>query len=301
MKLTDQNVIHCAGSMFRGRAVAQRHICGFLNALAVPGKHPLDCREVLVVAAHPDDETIGLGGHLPRLNGIRLVHVTDGAPADMKDARANGFETAASYATARRNELERAMGVAGIGAEALLSLAVPDQSAAFRMPFLARRLATIFQEHGTAAVITHAYEGGHPDHDATAFAVHAARDLLARDGVRPPDIIEFPLYHARNGSMVVQAFPNAAYTCGPELAIQLPASVVCVKQTMLEAYKTQTQTVAPFNSSVERFRVAPRYDFSQSPNVGELHYERFRWGMTGAAWQMLVEEASRELGFPRWP
>ncbi len=131
-------------------------------------------RGVAVVVAHPDDETIGCGGQLGRLEGITLVHVTDGAPRNLRDTRAHGFATPEAYAAARRQELETAAGIAGIGPEALIGLGVPDQQAAFRLADLARRLAALFSEREIAVVLTHACEGGHPDHDAVAFAVHAA-------------------------------------------------------------------------------------------------------------------------------
>src|ERR1051325_5216230 len=40
-----------------------------------------------IVAAHPDDETIGAGAYLARLSQAIFIHVTDGAPRDMRDAR----------------------------------------------------------------------------------------------------------------------------------------------------------------------------------------------------------------------
>lgn len=45
----------------------------------------------LLSAAHPDDETVGMGATLYRLREAAIIHVTDGAPRDMRDARAQGL------------------------------------------------------------------------------------------------------------------------------------------------------------------------------------------------------------------
>ena len=69
---------------------------------------------------------------------------------------------------------------------------------------LAHRLREILEREKPQAVITHAYEGGHPDHDAAAFAVRAACRLAAE----PPPILEMALYHRRDGRLVSGEFLN---------------------------------------------------------------------------------------------
>ena len=39
-------------------------------------------RELLVIAAHPDDDVIGAGALMARVPRVRVLYVTDGAPRD---------------------------------------------------------------------------------------------------------------------------------------------------------------------------------------------------------------------------
>src|SRR5256885_17186759 len=83
----------------------------------------------LVVAAHPDDEIIGLGAHIPQLQNTLFVHATDGAPHDMSDAVRHGFQTRHEYAAARRQELLDALSLCGIPEERCIALNFVDQEA----------------------------------------------------------------------------------------------------------------------------------------------------------------------------
>ena len=56
-----------------------------------------------------------------------IIHVTDGAPRNLLDARALGFATREAYALARREELLAALALAGLDTVALYSLKVADQ------------------------------------------------------------------------------------------------------------------------------------------------------------------------------
>ena len=271
----------------------------FLRQLAAQPPEAIAADKIAVVVAHPDDETIGIGGQLPRLAGVTIVHVTDGAPRNMADAKSHGFETPEAYATARRRELEAAMALAGIPAGALVGLGIADQEAGHRLVEVSERLAGLFRAKGTEIVLTHPYEGGHPDHDATAFAVHAACALLQRGGHARPVIIEMASYHAGPAGLVPQRFlpePDA-----PELVVSLDDRRRTLKARMLAAHATQAGVLSLFGIDAERFRPAPRYDFSALPNRVELYYARFDWGMTGERWQALAAEALRELGLETRP
>lgn len=266
---------------------------GFLEGLSADPVGPVPAARVAVVVAHPDDETIALGGQLPRLDGVTIIHVTDGAPRGGADAHAHGFDIPDAYAKARRRELEAAMEIAGVRHNALIGLGIPDQEASRHLCRIARRLADLFGEREIDVVFTHAYEGGHPDHDATALAVHAASRALARE--RPgPAVIEMPFYHLGSSGWTTQRFLPAPGI--PEVEIRLDPEQRRRKQRMIDAHRTQVSVLSMFSTEVERFRAAPNHDFTRLPNEGRLLYEQYGWGMTGERWQALARAAKAELG-----
>jgi LmbE family N-acetylglucosaminyl deacetylase len=253
-----------------------------------------DLPSAAIIVAHPDDEVIGAGSRMPRFKQAWIIHVTDGAPRSMYDARNAGFETWQGYAQARRDELTAALAVAGIGPERMRVIGVPDQGAAFNLVPVTRRVYELLQEMQPEIVLTHPYEGGHPDHDATAFAVHAAQALMEREGLTPPALIEFTSYHERDGQVRHFEFlPNADTEVKTVILTDAEREF---KRRMLEAFTTQRSVLDQFPVELERFRLAPRYDFTQRPHAGTLHYEHYDWGMTGERWQELAREALTELG-----
>jgi len=273
---------------------APERAAAFLRALATG--RLIRARSLAMVVAHPDDEAIGAGAQLSRLNGVTMIHVTDGAPLSPHEAERHGYATAAEYAFARTRELERVMMLAGIPVADRFCLGLPDQEAALHLPRVARALVRLFMERATEIVLTHAYEGGHPDHDAAAFASYAAVELLRREG-RDIAIIEMPFYRADGEGWAVQRFAPAP--AAVETVLALGDRDRAMKRQMFAAHRTQAEMLAFFGVEAERFRIPPAYDFATLPNGGHLHYERHDWGMTGARWVDLVEAASRELALER--
>jgi LmbE family N-acetylglucosaminyl deacetylase len=250
---------------------------------------------VMALMAHPDDETIGLGSQLPMLTQTLIVHVTDGAPRDLKDARAHGFSDAAAYSAARRRELRAAMSLVWLDEECLLSLDFADQEASRHLAPLARAIAALFAEHSPDVVFTHAYEGGHPDHDAVAFAARTALQLAG--GAATPLLVEMPYYHGEGGEQVLQRF---APSDSPAITVALPPAAQDLKRRMYSCFVTQRETLERFHVEQETFRIARACDFTQPANGGEILYESFGWGISGADFLSRARAALDELGLQPW-
>lgn len=274
-----------------------------LDWLAGRAPEPACPPNVLVVAAHPDDEVIGLGSRLSRLRRVTVLHVTDGAPRESRWWGAPHLASRKEYARVRREELTAALALAGIGEKHQRSLGIPDQEASSDLSGLALRVAEVLTGLAPDVILTHAYEGGHPDHDATTFAVHAARRIIepSGGGKRLPLIIEFTSYHGRqNGAggmgMATCEFIPATGVGAPEVQVALTAAEGDLKRRMLAAFATQRETLSAFGVDVERFRAAPAYDFTTPPHGGALYYESFDWGCTGEEWRTSASKALATLG-----
>jgi LmbE family N-acetylglucosaminyl deacetylase len=264
-----------------------------IAALVAPAPPAPDALpRTMVVGAHPDDETAFAGFRLPRLAGAQFVCVTNGSPRDGTDAARNGL-TPEAYAQARARELQDVLGACGIPADHIRILGYTDQEAALHLAEVTRLLTALFQQHEVEAVLTHPYEGGHPDHDATAFAVHAAARLLAQQGRRSPGIVEMACYHEGKEGMRAGAFLGV----GPDdTVLHLTPGEQARKRALLDRFVTQRHTLPYLPVAVECFRRAQPCDFLQPPHAGQLHYERQPWGMTGERFRALAAQALRDLG-----
>lgn len=256
---------------------------------ALLGRRPID-EPVALVVAHPDDETLALGGSLHLFRRLLLIHVTDGAPRLLDDAAREGFDSPASYAAARASELNAALTLVewAPGMDLVRhKLRIPDQAATAAVPEIAARLQQAFEAHDIETVLTHCYEGGHPDHDAIAMAVQLGGT----------ETIEFAGYHAdeagvmRTGQFLTHHLtrrsadaPKMRERSPPETTVNLRGDDLARKQAMIACFRTQREILGRFDPRVERFRPAPAYDFSQPPHPGRLLYEQWGW-MSGTAWR----------------
>lgn len=250
---------------------------------------------VLVIAAHPDDEVIGMGGLLKYLTNAAFVHITDGAARDTRAAAARGFRTREGYADARRNELQKALSRMRAAPLELIDLGTPDLESSYNLVTTSVAVAGIMKRLSPDLVFTHPYEGGHPDHDSAAFSARAAFSLIKSAGMALPRLMEFTSYHADGKKLAASRFlPGTPQGLG----IALTEEEKGFKAGMYACYETQKGALRHFPIGVERFRPAPDYDFTRPPHPGRLFYQNFDWGLKGSKWCRLAARAMEALGLP---
>lgn len=254
---------------------------------------------VLLVFAHPDDEVVALGARLGRFRESYFAHVTDGAPRNEQDSRAHGFDRLDDYRQARAEELKRALDSAGVPENKSESIGLPDQEASMQLTRLTQEVARLLGRLAPDVIFTHPYEGGHPDHDACAFAVYHAAALERKKDGYAPVIAEGTFYHGGPQGIVAGKFLPAAEGTA-ETTYRLTHEEQQRKRALLDCFATQRETLRGIPLEYERFRVAPEYDFSKPPHGGPVYYDMHPWGMTSQHFCELARKAKEELEAHGW-
>jgi N-acetyl-1-D-myo-inositol-2-amino-2-deoxy-alpha-D-glucopyranoside deacetylase len=167
---------------------------------------------LLVVHAHPDDETITMGGTLARYaaEGVRTVVVTC-TLGDLGEVRDPGLAIGADVAALRERELEAA--TRRLGVSRLVKLGYADSGMAgwpsnhlpgalFAAPLTeaAERLAAVIRQERPQVVVGYDQTGGygHPDHVKAHAVTVAAIDALGDAGPSKVYFVRFPLSWSRD-------------------------------------------------------------------------------------------------------
>lgn len=251
----------------------------------------------LILVAHPDDEAVGGGVLLQRMRQPIVVFATDGAPRSEFFWKTYGSR--ASYARRRQEEARAALALAGVDDVAFLAEtshgeAFVDQELHLAIPEAMAELSAIVRRRRPRALLTSAYEGGHPDHDICSFL----GAILARQHGLP--VWEFPLYHRRDPNRpAFQQFLVPGER--EEIELQISSEEAEIKRRMLATYSSQRAILLSFTATLERLRPQPAYDYSRLPHSGTLNYEAWGWPITGG------EVCASMTGFlqtrrrvPRW-
>jgi len=141
-------------------------------------------RPCLVLAPHPDDETLGVGATIMRKvdagTPVHLVVATDGSKSPLGDP--------AAVSALRRSELRAACGVLGLSEQNVTWLPFVDAELAGNEEALVGAIAEVVAMRRPAEVLVTAEDDPHEDH---AVLARATRRALAGAGVR---MLTYPVW-----------------------------------------------------------------------------------------------------------
>jgi N-acetylglucosamine malate deacetylase 2 len=228
----------------------------------------------LIIVAHPDDEAVACAALMQRMREPYVLFCTDGGPLDVYFWGRYGSRQA--YSLMRKEEARVALSHVPVNDLEFLKTRdnehIIDQQLFQHLPEATEAVSDVVQRVQPQALLTLAYEGGHPDHDSCNFIT----SIIARQRSLPAwEMPIEPLF-----KKVERNFQKLRSAPQPAIQLHPTADEIARKHQVLEAYASQGD-LAYLDSVTETFRPLPAYDYTRPPHDGVLNYEAWQWSMTG--------------------
>lgn len=214
--------------------------------------------DILVFAAHQDDDVLGLGTVLRRhrLKGerVKMVYVTNGS--------GNGGESwyikarnAKKKADERYKEAVNALSLIDISEGNIHCLGYPDAGSYRYLTKIAFDVSGLITQLNPKRIYVHSIEGGHKDHDFTSFAV---KSICKK--INYTNVFEWAEYHPSQpmGTPNVTFLSQSRYQ---DEVIEINAEERALKKEMLAAH--HSQNVVNFYTEGETIRQVEFTDFEK--------------------------------------
>jgi LmbE family N-acetylglucosaminyl deacetylase len=206
----------------------------------IPALDLTDCPALIVVAPHPDDETLGFGATASLLKSrgvdVTVVSVTDGGGSvpGLSPRERRWLERD------RRAELRAALTILGLGEP--VGLGLPDGELTDREGELTALLADIVKASPTGTWCAASWRGdGHPDHEAVGRSAAAA---VARTDAT---LLEFPVWMWHWAKPADEAVPWHRMSMAPRdlAATARKQRAASVFESQVKPYEVDVDVVLP--------------------------------------------------------
>lgn len=187
----------------------------------------------------------------------------------------------------REAESRRAMELIGVDPSSQYFFRLADGHALDNLEDIVMRLTGLIGRLRPASIFVPAFEGGHPDHDATQLAAAVAISRISRDpsdGIHKPTLFEFPLYN-RAGARLLRV---GEFIPGTTQTRQTPVKQRdrLLKRRLAAIFRSQRMIIWPLtglrggpmmvHARGEPYRQVPASrDYSIRPHPGRLAYEYY--------------------------
>jgi LmbE family N-acetylglucosaminyl deacetylase len=233
----------------------------------------------MFIFAHPDDESLGASALISRNSkNSSIIFATDGMPPPKTDAEYYPPYTTyppfgSAYSQYRISEATQALSKLGIDKQQISFLQMPDSRIIDSLDIFTQKIFDIIDSTNIKLLYTHAYEGGHIDHDLVCFAVWNA---VQKTQNNIKEIIEIPIYNFEheeyNHNLPLDTQKEQAE------AIWLTTEELKNKQKAISNYPSQTVDTQYFDIKNPEFHIKHKTPvslnrFQEPPHKGALQYE----------------------------
>ena len=201
--------------------------------------HSMDKKtDILVFAAHPDDDVLGLGTNLyrHRLNGdnIKVVFVTNGT-AGAGESWYRSINKSKNRTNLRYREAVLALSEIDISKENIFCLGFPDGGTQRYLETMSKDILMLLKEWNPKQVYVHCIEGGHIDHDITSFVV---KSVCKNIGYK--NVFEYAEYNPIQpiGTQNIRFLPDSSNNVN-EVIIDISDEERMLKKKMLSFHQSQ--------------------------------------------------------------
>ncbi|MBS4198419.1 PIG-L family deacetylase [Bacillus sp. FJAT-49732] len=213
----------------------------------------LNKTDVLVFAAHPDDDVLGLGTTLYRhsVNGdnIKVVFITNGTGRGGESWAVHARESE-KKSNIRYKEAVHALSLINIPEKNIYCLGFPDGGTQRYLKNIIGDIYFLINKFNPGRIYVHCIEGGHRDHDLTSFVVKSLCKKISYD-----QVFEWTEYNPNQslGAHNVK-FLQTHLSTNKETKIDISAKERNLKRKMLACH--QSQDVEQYFLQGEAIRIA---------------------------------------------
>jgi LmbE family N-acetylglucosaminyl deacetylase len=224
-----------------------------VRGLGIDVTEPFSARSCLIVAPHPDDETLGCGSTMARMRSlgtdVRVVFVTGGG-ASPKPPGMSGVE----FVALRRAEASRALRALGVDESAAVHLDFEDGELTPRLDQVADALVDLVQATTPQQMLVTSVNDRHPDHVAVGRAARAAVNRCNR----PPRLYEYPIWQRIPAMNAVRDAARAVAAGGN----RFPRPIARPRLVRTDEFRNaKQQAITAYESQLPHFPVGFVEDF----------------------------------------
>lgn len=222
-------------------------------------------KNILILAPHPDDETVGLSVFMRRKQeegcNFFIFFLTNGvvSKSEMWFWEKNKYHI---FLEKRLSEMRDSLNFFKIKDYFLQNIPTRHLRSCIEQTFL--KIKSIIKDQTIDSIFVPAYEGGHQDHDVANF--------IASKFIKKINVFEYSEYHNYRDKVHSNMFINKI---GNETLIEFNKNEVDYKRNALLIYKSERKNLNYIEIKREVYRPIIKYNYNSVPHTGTLFYKRF--------------------------